>query len=148
MYTLLQLFPIFMVEKCDFLKVVKIPSPKNRFLVTLRSFFSTFTFFPGRGWYFPVSTLNKEYFNEKMSSLAGLKKVIQFSAKVLILAIFDYLGPPSRSIFSTYSQIFKKSLLSFLGEVIRNIVINFGLSIFEKVWGALAVFQVDFFKIP
>ena len=31
-------------------------------------------FFSGRGWYFPVSTFQEEYFNEKMSSLAGLKK--------------------------------------------------------------------------
>ena len=37
-------------RKCDFLKVLKIPYPKNRFLVTLRSFF------PGREWYFSVST--------------------------------------------------------------------------------------------
>ena len=65
---------MFMVEKCDFLEVIKIPYPKNRFLVTLRSFFSTYKFFSGRGWYFPVSTFKEEYFNEKMSSLAGLKK--------------------------------------------------------------------------
>ena len=57
-------------------------------------------FSQGGGGYFPVNTFNKEFFNEKMSSLAGLKKVIQFSAKVLILAIFDDLGPPSKSIFS------------------------------------------------
>ena len=63
-----------MVEKCDFLKVVKIPCPKNRFLVTLRSLFSTYKFFPGRGWHFPVSIFKEKFFNEKMSSLAGRKK--------------------------------------------------------------------------
>ena len=63
-----------MVEKCDFLKVVKIPHPKNRFLVNLGSFFSTYKFFPGRGWSFSVRTFKEWYFNEKMSSLAGLKK--------------------------------------------------------------------------
>ena len=63
-----------MVEKCNSLKVVKKPNPKNRFLVTLRSFFSTYKFFPGRAWLFPVKTFKEEYFNEKMSSLAGLKK--------------------------------------------------------------------------
>ena len=41
MYTLLYLSSSFVVEKGDFLKIVKIPYPKNRFLVTLRSFFST-----------------------------------------------------------------------------------------------------------
>ena len=63
-----------MVEKCNFLKVVKFPYPKNRLLVNLRSFFSTYVNFPGRGWYFPVSTFKKKYFFEKMSSLAGVKK--------------------------------------------------------------------------
>ena len=63
-----------MVEKCDFLKVVKIPCPKNRFLVTLRSFSSTYNIFPGRGWLIPVSRFQEEYFNENTSSLAGLKK--------------------------------------------------------------------------
>ena len=71
-----------MVEKCDFLKVVKNPYPKNRFLVTLGSFFSTYKFFPGRGWSFPVRTLKEWFFNEKMSSLAGLKKkLINFPQK-------------------------------------------------------------------
>ena len=65
---------MLVVEKCDFLKVVKIPCPKNRFLVTLRSSFSTYEFFPGQGWYFAVSVFQVEYFDEKMSSLAGLKK--------------------------------------------------------------------------
>ena len=39
---------------------------------------------------FATSTIREEYFNEKMSPLAGLKKVMQFPAKVSILAIFDY----------------------------------------------------------
>ena len=124
-----------MVKKYDFLKVVKIPFPRNRFLVILRSFFSTYKFFPGREWLFPVNTFKEEYFNEKMSSLAGLKKVIQFSAKVPILAVFYYLGPPSKSIFSTYRQSFKKSTVSSLDEVVRNIVLNFQFSIFKKVRG-------------
>ena len=133
MYNLLYLFLVFMVEKGDFLKIVRIPYPKNRFLVNLRSFFSTHNFFPGQGWYFPVDTFKLEYFNEKMSSLAGLKKVIPVSVKVLILAIFDYLGPPSKSIFSTYRQNSKKSSVSFLGKVVRNIVLSFEFSIFKKV---------------
>ena len=61
-------------KKAIFCKVVKNSYPKNRFLVNLRSFFSTYNFFPGRGWYFPVSTFKGKYFNEKLSSLAGLKK--------------------------------------------------------------------------
>ena len=67
---------IFIIHgrKCDFLQVVKIPCPKNRLLITLRSIFSTYKSFPIRGWYFSVSTLKEEYVNEKMSLLAGLKK--------------------------------------------------------------------------
>ena len=125
-----------MVEKCDFLEVVKIPCPKTRFLVTLRSFIAAYKFFPGRGL-FPVSTFKEEFFNEKMSSLAGFKKiVIQFSAKVPILANFDYLGPTSKSIFSTDRQNFKKSSVIFLGEIVTNIVLNFGLSISAGLRGA------------
>ena len=115
-----------MVEKFDFLKVVEIPYPKIRFLVTLRSFFSTYKLFPGRGWHFPVTAFKEKNFNEKISSLPGLKKVIQFSAKVPILAIFGYLGPHSKSLFSTWGKNFKKSLLE---EVSRNIVLKFELSI-------------------
>ena len=124
-----------MVEKCDFLKVVKISYPKNHFLVNLRSFFSTYKFSPGWEWYFPVSIFKQSFFNQKMSSLAGLKKILHFSAKKPILAISDYLGPPSKSIFSTYRQNFKKSSVGFLGDVVRNIVFNFEVSIFKKVRG-------------
>ena len=77
-----------------------------------------------------------------------LKKVIQFSAKVPILAIFDYLGPHSKSIFSTYRQNFKKSLVCFLGDVVRNFVLNFELSISAGLRGGVAVLQVDIFQNP
>ena len=70
-----------MVEKRDFLKVVKIPSPKKLFLVNLRSFLSTYKPFPRRGWLVSVSTLRKEYFDEKMSSLVGLKKSYKIFCK-------------------------------------------------------------------
>ena len=130
-----------MVENSDFLKVVKIPCPKNRFLVILRSFFSTYRLFLGRWGLFAVSTVNKEYFNEKMSSLAGLKKSYAIFRKSTLLAIFDYLGPSSKSIFSTYRQNFEKSLVSFLGEVVRNIVLNFQFSIFKRVQGGASRFS-------
>ena len=65
---------IFLVKKCDFLQVVKKPKPENRFLVNLSSFFSTYNNFPGWKWLISVSTISDNYFNENMSSLAGLKK--------------------------------------------------------------------------
>ena len=136
-------------QKCDFLQVVKFPYPKNRFLVTLRSFFSMYELFPEQEWFFPVSTFNVEYFNEKMGSLAALEEVIHFPAKVLTLANFGYLGPPWKSIFSTYRQSFKKSSKIYLGKVAENIVLNFELSIFSGLrGGALAVLQVDIFQNP
>ena len=138
-----------MVEKWDFLRVVKNLYPKNRFLVNLRPFSSTYKFFPGRGWLFPVSKFKEEYFSEKISSLAGLKKNIQFPAKAPILDIFRYLGPHSKSIFSTYQQNFEKPSVSFLEEVVRNIVLSFELSIFKKLRGrGVAVLQVDIFQNP
>ena len=77
----------------------------------------------------------ESFLNEKMSCLSGRKKNNQCSAKVPILAIFDYLVPPSKSIFSTYRQNFKKSSVSCMREVVRNIVLKFELSIFKKVRG-------------
>ena len=125
MYILFYFFSIFMVEKGDFLKVAKILLPKKRFLVTLRSIFLTYEFFPGQGWLFPVSTFQEEYLNEKISSLTGLKKIIHFSAKVLILAIFDYLGWLSKLISSTYRQNFKNpwsvSLERLLGTLCHDL---------------------------
>ena len=125
-----------MVKKCDFLKVVKIPYPKNRFLVNLRSFFSTYIIFPGRGWFFSVSTFKEKYFNEKKSSLAGRKKkLFNFLQKY---RFWPFLTA-SVHIQSRFSQrkgkISEKSLVSFLGQVVRNIVLNFQLSIFKKVRG-------------
>ena len=83
-----------------------------------------------------------------MSSLAVLKKSYSIFRKSTDLANFDYLGPHSKSIFSTYRQKIKKSLASFVANVARNIVLNFELSIFRKVRGALAVLQVDIFQNP
>ena len=82
-----------------------------------------------------------------MSSLAGLKKIIHFSVKAPILAIFDYLCPPSKSIFSTYRQNFEKSLENLLEKVVKSIMLDFGFSIFKKVRG-VAVLQVDIFQNP
>ena len=136
-----------MVKKSDFLQVVKIPYPKeNDFWSIWGHFSQRIKFFMG-GWFFLVSTFKGAYFNEKMSSWAGLKNVFLFPAKVLILAIFDYLGPPSKPIFSTYRQNFGEYSVSFLGEVVRNIVLNFELSIFKKVPG-VAVLHVDIFQKP
>ena len=76
MYTLLELFPIFVVLKRGFLEVVRFPYPKKQFLVVLRSFFSKYKFFPGRGeGLVSVCTFEDGYFNKKMSCLAGLEKV-------------------------------------------------------------------------
>ena len=77
---------------------------KNSIFVNLRSFFSTYKNFPEQEWLIPVSKFKEEFLTKQLSSLAGLRKAIQFLAKVPILAIFDYLGPPSKSTFSTYRQ--------------------------------------------
>ena len=85
---------------------------------------------------FLLCTTTVEYFNGKMSSIASLKKVIQFAAEILILAIFGYLGPYSKSIYSMYRQNFKKSSVCFFGKVVRNVILKFEFSIFKKVRGA------------
>ena len=86
-------------------------SASSQISISEKSIFGHFEFvfpkvqiFLKSGWIFPASKFKQEFFNEKMTSLAGLKKVIQFPAEEPILAICDYLGPPSKSIFSTYRQ--------------------------------------------
>ena len=110
-----------MIEKCEFLKVVKIPCSKNRFLVTLVSFLSTCNFLPGRGWLSPVSTVQKEFFNEKKSSLACLKKSYSLFRKSTDFGHFYYLGPPSKSNISMYKQKLEKSSVSFQGNLLRTL---------------------------
>ena len=75
-YTLLDLFSLFMVEKCDFRQVVNFPFPKNRLLINLSPLFSTYELFLEWGWIIPVSTFEEKYFNEKMSSLADFNKIL------------------------------------------------------------------------
>ena len=125
-----------MVEKIHFLQVVNFSYPKNRFLVSLRSFFSAYKSFPGRVSLIPVSTCETEDFSKKMNSLACLKKVIYFPSKLPKLAIFGYLVPPSKSIFSRYRQNSKNSLFKFLENVVRNMVLYLEFSIFAGLrWG-------------
>ena len=124
-----------MVEKCNFLKGVKIPYQKNRFLVTLRAFFSTYKFFPGRGWYFPVSTSKEEYFSEKMSSLAGLPKNIQFSAKLPFWPFLTTWVHFQSRVSQRTGKISENPQSISRGKVVRNIVLFFQFSIFKKVRG-------------
>ena len=70
-----------------------------------------------------------------MISLASLKRNNQFRAQVPILAAFGYLGLHSKSILSPNRQDFEKLLVSFLGEVVRNIVVKSDLCIFKNVRG-------------
>ena len=113
MYTLFWLFSIFMVKKYDFLKVVQIPYPKNRFLVILRSFFSTYNLFSGRGGIFLFFTFTVEFFNEKLSSLAGLKKSCSIFRKSTDFAQFWLPGSTIKVDFINVQANFQKILLQF-----------------------------------
>ena len=68
------------------------------------------------------------------------QKRSQFLAKVPFLAISGYLGPPSKSIFRTCRQNFKKSSESFLGKAFRDNVLNFEFSSFKKLRGGTSRF--------
>ena len=96
-------------------------------------FSSTYNFFQGGVLFSCYSTQEQLILRKDELCSWSQKKVIQFSAKVLILAIFDHLGPPSKSIFSTYKQNFKKSLVGFLGKIVRNIEKFFELPIFKRL---------------
>ena len=52
-------------QKSDFLRVVEITQPKNRFLVTFRSFFIMYDFFPGRSGFFVLRHLKGSILTKK-----------------------------------------------------------------------------------
>ena len=56
---------------------------------------------------------------------------MQILSKVPTSAFFDYLGPLSKWIFSTYRQNLQKSLFSILEAVVRFYVLIFELRIFS-----------------
>ena len=91
-------------------------------------------FFSGGGGYFLLVDLKWIILTKRLVLQLVSKKVIQFPAKVPILAFFDYLGPPSKSISSTYWQKFEKSKENVPGQVISNIVFEFFY--FKKVRGS------------
>ena len=124
-----------MVENCDSPKIVKIPYTKCRFLVILRPFspMYIFLFQDGGGCFLLVHS--KRRFLRKRWALTCPKQVIQFPAKLLILAIFGYLVPHSKSIFSMYRQTFKKFLVVYLEKVDRIIGVNFELSVSSGLRG-------------
>ena len=107
MYNLL--FSKFVVGKFNSLQVVKTPKPKTPFLVNLRSFFSTL-FFRWAGVVFSCYYKCRENFvSTKRTLQAGLKKTLfNFLQKPRFLAVFGYLGHPSKSIFRKSSVIFRR----------------------------------------
>ena len=84
-------------------------------LVNLRSFFSTYKNFPGREWLFPVIKLKEEYFYERTSSLAGLKKRYSIFRKS---TDFGHFSPPRSTFkvdFPNVQAKFRKILAQFPG---------------------------------
>ena len=130
-----------------FSAISKISISAKLILMALRSILSMYNF-SRAGVVFFVCAFRNNYINEKMSSLAGLGKITQSLVKVPILAIFGYLGPHIKPMFTMKRQNFKISLACLLKTVARNIVLLFELSIFEKLSGGLAVLQVDIDKKP
>ena len=97
------------------------PNPENRFLVNLRSFFSTYNNFPVRKWLISVSTINGKYFKENMISLVGLKKKLFNFPQCTDFRHFWLLRSTFKSIFSTYTQNYRKYSVSFLVKVVKNL---------------------------
>ena len=131
-----------LLEKNDFPTSVPDKMVEN-FFVTLRSFFSTYKFFPAQGLFLPVSTTEEEYCKENMSSIPGLKKSsFNFPAKVPILAFFGFLGQSPKTI---YRQNFKK--LVCWDKLLKSLCLILS---FLSLWacGVVAVLQVDIFQNP
>ena len=94
-------------RKMQFLQIVQVPYPRNRFLVTfLNAWSCPWTRLVISCYYIQRGVLWRK---NELSSWSQ-QKVIQFPAKVQNLQTLGHLGPPSKSIFSTYRQNFEKSL--------------------------------------
>ena len=148
MYTLSYLFSIFVVEKCDFMKVVKIPYPKKkRFLVSLGSFFSTYKFFPEQEWLIPVSTFEAKYFDEQISSLVRLKKsLFNFPQRYWFWPILaNYVHFQSR--FSQRTGKISKNPGSVSWRRLLETLLKFELSICKKTRGGISRFASRLFLI-
>ena len=122
-------------QKMRFFESSQNSSPEKSIFGQFEVIFLNVWFFSRAGCVFLLVYSKRSILMKKWALWLVSKKVIKFSAKIPILAIFDYLGPPSKSIFSTYSQNFRKPLVTLLGEVVRNIVLIFEFSIFKKVRG-------------
>ena len=61
-------------RKMRFSESSQISISENSIFGQFEVFFSTYKFFPGWECLFPVSTFQEKYFNEKMSSVVGLRK--------------------------------------------------------------------------
>ena len=99
-------------------------------------FFQRMIFFPGRGCFFLVSKFKEEYFNEKMSSLAGLKtKLFNFPQKHRFWTFLTTWVHLQSRFSQRRGKISKNPWSVSWGRVVINIVLNFQLSIFKKVRG-------------
>ena len=85
-------------------------------------------FSQGRGRFFLLA-------HSKVSISGWSQKSYSISRISTDFGHFGYLGPLSRSIFSTCRQGFEKFLVIFLGKVVENIVSSFELFIFFGLWG-------------
>ena len=117
------------------------------FLVPLKSLPSTYEFFPGWGGFFLLVESKRSIFIKNELTSWSQEKVIHLRAKVPILAIFDFLCPPSKSFFPNYRQNFKKSFVFFPGEML-GILCFLGFLSSKGYGGALAVLQVDVLRTP
>ena len=103
-------------ENVNYLQVVKIQFSENWFSISLRSFFSTYKFFLDQEWLFRVRTFTKKYFNEKMSSLTGLKKSFLLSRKSNDFGHFWIPRSTFKIDFLNVGEKFRKILGSFVKE--------------------------------
>ena len=98
-----------------FLEVVKIPYPKNQFLVILGSFSQRVNFSQCGSGFLLLAHSNKILQRKDDLFNSSQKKFFNFPQKYRILAIFGYLGPYLKSTFYTYKQSFEKIFGLFSG---------------------------------
>ena len=99
------------------------------------------------GLVIPVNTFKEKYFDEKMSSLTDLKKIINFPRKFRFWPFLTTWVHFQSRFSRRRGKHFEKSLKGLLGEVVRNIMLIFELSMFsDLLGGGVAVLPVDIFR--
>ena len=137
-----------MVEKCDFYESTQNSIPGKSIFGQFEVSFLNVYFFSRAGWFFSVITFEEKHFNEKMSSLAGLKKKLFIFLQKNRFWPFLTTWVHIQSRFSQRTRKFSKNPCSVSwGRLLETLCWIFSF-LSSKRCGRVAVLQVNIFRNP